>query len=273
MFPIRLSSAVESNPAFTTLARKARESNTTWLERARQACNATDGCGILLLGGVKTPHFLLRSAQSVARHDRSGSHWSHCALIEDLSVAIDSHTVLSEVPLWTHPGAGWPPERNALVDGSIGEYSRARQFPNVALIRVPCARDTVHTLVGQISRRPLEVDAVSMLHDWLGYLWGVRETGNPLQRGVGLPSAVLVETVVGAAWRDLTPGLPTLASCPEAIWQAAKHWHQYHQSTSPATGASPTQQRQSQVLSGRFCIDHRLVPEALQGVKNGRRVK
>jgi hypothetical protein len=52
-------------------------------------------------------------------------------------------------------------------------------------------------------------------------------SGNPLLNEYGIPSAVLVEYSVGAAGLDLTPGLASRSSCPEAIWQSAKWWQGY----------------------------------------------
>jgi hypothetical protein len=39
----------------------------------------------------------------------------------------------------------------------------------------------------------------------------------------------MLEIVFGAAGFDLTPGLESRASCPEAMWQAAKWWHEYYE--------------------------------------------
>jgi hypothetical protein len=50
--------------------------------------------------------------------------------------------------------------------------------------------------------------------------------------------------VLGAAGFDLTPGLESRASCPEAIWQAAKWWHKYYEDQKRAP------------LSGAYCCGH-----------------
>jgi hypothetical protein len=44
-----------------------------------------------------------------------------------------------------------------------------------------------------------------------------------------VPSAVFVETVYGMSGVELTPGLSSSASCPEAIWQSAKWWHNFYE--------------------------------------------
>ena len=56
----------------------------------------------------------------------------------------------------------------------------------------------------------------------------------------------MVETVVGAAGYDLTPGLESGASCPEAIWQAARWWHQYYS------------EQQSDPIGGSWTAEHRI---------------
>lgn len=64
---------------------------------------------------------------------------------------------------------------------------------------------------------------------WLAYVWGAGRAANPLLDSQGIPSAAMVELVLGGAGYDLTPGLESRASCPEAIWQAARWWHSYYE--------------------------------------------
>jgi hypothetical protein len=40
---------------------------------------------------------------------------------------------------------------------------------------------------------------------------------------------VFAEAVFVALGIELTPGLSTRSSCPEAIWQAALWWHKYYE--------------------------------------------
>jgi hypothetical protein len=42
------------------------------------------------------------------------------------------------------------------------------------------------------------------------------------------PSAAFVEAAHSLAGIELTPGLSSSASCPEAVWQAVKWWHEYY---------------------------------------------
>jgi hypothetical protein len=73
------------------------------------------------------------------------------------------------------------------------------------------------------------LDAIELIVSWLSFVWGVGKTGNPLLEGIGMPSAAMIETVINAAGFELTPGLASSSSCPEAIWQSAKWWHNYYE--------------------------------------------
>jgi len=42
----------------------------------------------------------------------------------------------------------------------------------------------------------------------------------------GMPSAAMLETAYATNGFDLTPGLESRSSCPEAIWQSASWWHE-----------------------------------------------
>ena len=66
---------------------------------------------------------------------------------------------------------------------------------------------------------------------WLAFCWGSARTSNPLHENYGIPSACMLEIACAAARFDLTPGLEARASCPEAIWAAAKHWQDYYEKT------------------------------------------
>ena len=72
------------------------------------------------------------------------------------------------------------------------------------------------------------LDGVDLMVRWLAYVWGVARSPNPLLDGQGIPSSAMLEIVVGTCGFDLTPGLESRSSCPEAIWQAATWWHEYY---------------------------------------------
>ena len=77
------------------------------------------------------------------------------------------------------------------------------------------------------------VDLLAQIVAWLGYCWAVGGSSNPLMQGYGMPSATLMERAHGLAGIDLSPGLPSASSCPEAIWQAARWWYKAYDPSSP----------------------------------------
>ena len=80
------------------------------------------------------------------------------------------------------------------------------------------------------------LDLTGLIIPWLRYVWGTGDSTNPLVGGNGIPAAAFIEAVCAVSGLELTPGLATKASCPEAIWQAAKWWHGYYQNvTAPET--------------------------------------
>jgi len=72
-------------------------------------------------------------------------------------------------------------------------------------------------------------------------VWGTEGSRNPLLDGSGLPSAVLVELAFGLIDVEVTPGLASASSCPEAIWQSAKWWQDFYTQNAPvaADGSAP----------------------------------
>ena len=83
-------------------------------------------------------------------------------------------------------------------------------------------------MLKRFKKQRVDIDCVELTLLWLGYVWGVGRTDNPLFDGYGMPSAAFIEALASANDYDLTPGLESRASCPEAIWQAARWWHEYH---------------------------------------------
>ena len=82
----------------------------------------------------------------------------------------------------------------------------------------------------RFKKQRADIDCVELTLLWLGYVWGVGRALNPLLDGYGTPSAAFIESLTSANDFDLTPGLESRASCPEAIWQSARWWHEYHAS-------------------------------------------
>lgn len=225
MYPVRFSEAKDPNPKLTRVNRKEGESNADWIRRVAPGGQSRKNACVVLIGGNDIPHHRMRAAQSIARHDLSPSSWSHCVLLMRDSDPWETF----EIALATTRPFGWPPLENAVQRGALDafEYDDPGFFPNIATIDIPVAADRAREAVERFTQQPMAVDGTALLLEWLGYLWHGQEKPNPLKNGIGLPSAVLAETVIGTIWRDLTPGLASLASCPEAIWQGARHWHEY----------------------------------------------
>ena len=95
--------------------------------------------------------------------------------------------------------------------------------------------------LGWSLRRTFELPALVLA--WLGFAWGVTGQHNPLPSRRASRPRSFIETAHALAGVELTPGLASAASCPEAIWQAAKWWHEYYEEArrrSPvALGAAP----------------------------------
>ncbi|MEX2208097.1 MAG: hypothetical protein WEF50_17865 [Myxococcota bacterium] len=168
--------------------------------------------------------FRLRVAQSHMRHDLTPSHWSHVGLLTN---GVASETVV-EVPLDPEQGFDFPTPRNGRQDTPLRRFRSAAEFPNIAVFSLPLGADDVRAAVDRFEKTRPTLDALRFVLQWLGFLWGVSGAGNPLHENVGIPSAIMLEFVTASLRFDLTPGLETRASCPEAIWQSAKWWEGYY---------------------------------------------
>jgi len=230
------SNAVDPNNSFTEIARTDSEDNLQWI--GRNVPSGKDQVTLLLVAGVSTTSFRLRVAQSHVRHDLVPSHWSHVMLLGKAAKNLGS-TAVSEISLESAQGFGFPPPTNGLQKGRLGDYRDPKEFPNIALLSVPVDQKAVTDALDRFQKQRAVLDGVDLTLRWLAYVWGVARSSNPLLDGMGIPSAAMLEVVIGAAGFDLTPGLESRSSCPEAIWQAAKWWHQYYvdQKRMPITGA------------------------------------
>jgi hypothetical protein len=247
MLNIRSSTATAPNPNLLAAARMGRENNLRWIERHLPEGGA--GVSLLLVGGVDTVHVRLRLAQAHLRHDFSPSSWSHVALLGPRANDI-AKTPLQEIALAPAGGLGFPPPDNGLQVGALGGYRDPRRYPNVAVIHLPVERAAIEDAIDRFRMQRMALDAVELLVLWLAFVWGVGRTGNPLLDGQGLPSAAMLDVVLGAAGYDITPGLESRASCPEAIWQAVRWWHGFYDTQS---GDTP---------GGTFTAPHHLVTKA-----------
>jgi hypothetical protein len=117
---------------------------------------------------------------------------------------------------------------NGIQLGRLDTYDPADRFPNIALLAAPVpSKDIAESLDALRPQRSI-FDALQLIVRWLSYCWGVGVPASPLADGLGIPSAAMLETAFAAKGFDLTPGLESRSSCPEAIWQAAAWWHGYY---------------------------------------------
>ena len=171
-------------------------------------------------------------------------------------MSLEPELRLHEVSLEPPNGFKDVPKLQGIQSGKLADYDDPDEFPNVALLRFKLSKDsleesfdaTVNNVIQRLHKDRGTVDIVLSLWTWLGYVWGVEDEPNPLLQGVGLPSAIMVETVFSMIGVELTPGLASQSSCPEAIWQAVKWWGGYYDSEATLTTGQPY---------GCYCVDQR----------------
>lgn len=236
MLNILRSNAPATNPDFTEQPRTAGESNVAWLARVDPK-----GVRIILLGGRDHTAFRLRVAQAHARHDMTPSHWSHCALVADGGFETATHVAVD-------PRGGLV---NLIADNGVEEvrmrsFEDPIAFPNIAVLNVGDAKpEAVSEALARFRLQRSSTDCIELALAWLGFICGVGRSPNPLLDGLGIPSAVMVETIMAASGVELTPGLPNRSSCPEGIWQAARWWHAFH-----------IQAKRGGALKGAWTVEH-----------------
>jgi hypothetical protein len=243
MIANNMSPDFKSNSSFKREQAKKNEGNLAWLKRVSKG-NDYGSNGLLLFGGNSVADFRIRVAQSYLRHDLTPSYWSLVGILSGeetfYSVPLEWRDELSEMP-----------HRNGIQNCSLADYDDPQKFPNVALIQFTAAPENILKFADLLRyQRSNVVDLVALVISWLGYVWGVGKSENPLQNGEGLPSAVFAETVYGICGIELTPGLESTSSCPEAIWQAAKWWRTYYEESNEII----TSQAQPIVPKGAFAL-------------------
>ncbi|MBC7912003.1 MAG: hypothetical protein H7Y30_15955 [Pyrinomonadaceae bacterium] len=216
---IRQSSSEHKNPNIKETAANTGENNLDWLKRVRSG--RREQGGLILLGGTSVSHFRVRSAQAQLRRDLMPSFWSMVGIMMD-------ETNFVSVPLGLRQDNAEVPFNNAVQDCSLEQYANPENFPNIAVIDFTDSFDSIDENIKLIKSQRSVVDLPSLLLPWLGHVWGAGQASNPLLMGQGLPSAVFTETVYGLAGIELTPGLSSSSSCPEAIWVSANWWHDFY---------------------------------------------
>ena len=217
MTVMRRSPSSELNASLREEEPKKQEGNREWLRRHG------DADGILLLGGTSVTDFHIRVAQSSMRRSMDPSWWSSCGILLAGGVVA---TVPFDIPdVCSIPGC------NGVRRVRLEDYDDPARFPNVAVIRFAEKHDNAIRDIARVAADRSIIDLPALMLPWLGYLWGVGGATNPLAAGAGLPGAAFVETVFAMGGFDLTPGLSSASSCPEAIWQSARWWTHYYRGT------------------------------------------
>lgn len=216
MITIRRAPTNDQNPDVVEKPAREAETNVEWLRRI-----GARG-GILLIGGASLSHFRMRVAQSHLRQDLFPSLWSVAAILDASGRRV------------TTVSFGWGrhvsviPRINAIQTRPVSDYADPGRYPNVAWLRFPTDGSVMERAVERLRGDRSIVDLPKLVLAWLGFAWGAGHCGNPLLDGMGIPSASFVEAAYAIAGVELTPGLSSSASCPEAIWQSAKWWREYY---------------------------------------------
>lgn len=211
---------VKNNASFKREQARKDETNSQWLKRIIKE-NDFNKSGLLLIGGNSVADFRIRVAQSHLRHDLTPSYWSLVGVLADeerfFSVPLEWRGELSEMP-----------HANGIQSCRLADYDDPVHFPNIAFVQFATTTEDILVYAERLKLQRSVVDLPALVIAWLEYVWAVGSKGNPLIAGQGLPSAVFAETVYGIGGIELTPGLSTASSCPEAIWQAAKWWSAFY---------------------------------------------
>ncbi|AET95072.1 hypothetical protein BYI23_D015620 (plasmid) [Burkholderia sp. YI23] len=229
MLKLARSTSTDSNPHFAKLERAEDETNTAWGERAVSAMKSGGperSTYIVLLGGSDTLAFRLRVAQSHVRPDMLPSFWSESILVNLQGNTLDGAKAI-HVPLHQPEGPAFAARVNGVVERPLIDFDDPKRYPNIAVVAMPVKQNDVLEKVERFKQSRSTLDALEHVLRWLAFAWGAARTPNPLHENYGLPSTCMIETVCAAANFDLTPGLESRASCPEAIWSAASYWHAY----------------------------------------------
>ncbi len=236
MISSRRSGELKQNPALVEMTKpKTRPTVMSCVKDVVGTGESPDGT-LVLLGGTDLLHFHLRVAQSHVRHDMTPSSWSHAGIVMTGKRGL----ALYEVALDPPGGFVDMPASNGIHAVPITQYDDVARFPNLAVLRFPLSPrpgETVRDAVAKIQQERGVLDLTALILPWLGYAWGAGLPTNPLLSGNGIPSAAFVEAVFASLGMELTPGLATRASCPEAIWQAARWWRRFYEG--PTEGERP----------------------------------
>jgi hypothetical protein len=256
---IRASNATTPNTRLTEMPARTGEGNGSWLHRT----GAPEG--IVLFGGTSPSDLRLRGAQAPLRNDVTPSHWSLAGILVGpaafLSVPLDLAGDVSTIPA-----------SNGIRECAIADYDDPGRYPNVAHLSFAAEGAAIRDAAIEVRRQRSLLDVPALIVAWLAHVWGVDDC-NPLAAGHGMPSAAFVEAAHSAANIELTPGLASASSCPEAIWQTAKWWGEYYVDTArlaAAAGPRSPGHAIAAVPSGRYLIRRGVASPDVAPVRAGR---
>jgi hypothetical protein len=255
MLRLQRSPADQGNARVKKAPRSKRQTNSAYL-KAHSSKTPGSETEILLIGGTGPVDFRLRVAQSHARDDLMPSAWSHAAVLAP-PAKNSQRRKLWEIPLSGRAASAYPPATNGVVESELEQYDDPVVYPNIAVLRVPVSTEVVEEVVERFRRQRTVLDSLELMLAWWAFGWGVGRAGNPLLEEIGIPSAAFVEYTFSAAGYDLVPGFPSRSSCPEAIWQSARWWHDHPRMVPPELSS---QSRELPPISGAYDAEHYLVP-------------
>jgi len=173
------------------------------------------------------------------------------------SPALSRDGRLLTVPLEPGDDVSSVPAANGIRTLPLSAISDPDRYPNVALIAFAApGSDALAEAAADVARQRGLIDLPALIVAWLGWIWGV-DDANPLVAGQGIPGAAFVEAVHAIADIELTPGLASASSCPEAIWQSAKWWGDYYRESARVSAAGMTRSAghaQPQVPAGVYSV-------------------
>jgi hypothetical protein len=244
---IRRSPASSRNDRVRSVPGRPGAGNRAWL-----AARAKPG-DVVFVGGAGLADFRVRVAQSALRYDLLPGFWSMVGLAE-------SATSMLTVPLGIGDEPSIVPAVNGVRRVKFAALDDPARYPNMAVIAFAESAAAIVSNVSKLKGQRSAVDLPSAILPWLGFVWGAAGQGTPLTAQVGLPGAALVETAFGMSGIELTPGLASGSSCPEAIWQSALWWHDYYRETASEAGARVATDRE-QVPAGTVAAPRPIVPK------------
>lgn len=224
MIAIRRAPTSKGNAQLRAVPALRAPSNVAWLESVEARG------GIVLIGGASLSHFRVRVAQSHLRRDLFPSFWSVAGILDAKGAT------LSTVSFGGRAHTSDVPRTNAVQTRPVADYDDPRRYPNIAWLRFSTDGAAIADAIERVKADRAIVDLPRLLLAWLGFAWGAGDRGNPLLASLGVPSASFVEAVYALAGIELTPGLSSDASCPEAIWQSVKWWREYYEQSRERAG-------------------------------------